>query len=624
MPVLASKNKQQLQLKQKQQQLDDNPAVSAFLSPKSRIFAGGHARAKTAKQLTPDEVANKVASMLKPGPPFFSKVSNADLLDFISDQSIMNCDALRQQAQVNREARLRMQSQATFAVASADGGADDAWDDVGTVWSALEALPAGVNWGRIPGATASDSASASASALVAGDANAAKDLEDDGLWSAITLTCDIDCTEVRVGRSVVVPTQELQKHNFFRGNARALVRDIGAGTRYSWDDLKKSRSGPRSKVGGTLSSTASYLSLNAYTNPEFTALWKLPSWVPFFGSDSSNKGAKDAKPTAPSGGDAGQGQKRIWVPSTTKVSLHASWWGFNIYLPEAIIGKLDGDVDEAEKIANLVNKCLTFILDNIPAGLPTALGAVITILKAIAPTTGYISTFIGWSWDTIKSFDKGQGVVLSATWILPVALIPRAWDAPVAATPGATPVPSVPNSPTTPAPELPSDQTPAPADPNAPAPAPTPTPAPEVPSTSPAPAPAPGPAPTPAPSTEAPPSTSTPDTVSDMPRVGEGMMRAQDATAAPDVPSSVPLPVFDDPPLSPATGLPAPGATPPPKDPSSEPIDLSPPPRAPGGGGGGRELYPGDALGRGGDKAQQPAMGSTPPPPGRVPIDAES
>ncbi len=97
--------------------LAENPHVSAFLSPKSRIFTGGHgypgppgpmarqsyasasavpdAFSVNGKQLTPDEVAQKIASMLKPGPPFFSRVSNADLIDFISDGSIMNCDKLR-------------------------------------------------------------------------------------------------------------------------------------------------------------------------------------------------------------------------------------------------------------------------------------------------------------------------------------------------------------------------------------------------------------------------------------------------------------------------------------------------------------------------------------------------
>lgn len=81
-------------------------------------------------------------------------------------------------------------------------------------------------------------------------------------------------------------------------------------------------------------------------------------------------------------------------------------------------------MDQAEKIANIIHTVLTTILDKISSlPIPIALQAVVTVLKAIAPSTSYISTFIGWSWDQIKSFDKGQGVELSATWILPIAWV---------------------------------------------------------------------------------------------------------------------------------------------------------------------------------------------------------
>ncbi|KAN0060932.1 hypothetical protein ACQY0O_006666 [Thecaphora frezii] len=509
---------------QQQQQLEANPAVSAFLSPKSRIFAGGHARAKAAKQLTPDEVANKVASMLKPGPPFFSKVSNADLLDFISDRSIMNCEALQAQVEADRQARMRQQAEAVFAVRTTQ--AERAWHDVGTVWSALEALPAGASWGRIPGG---GEGAATVSAM-----GSAAEFEDDGLWSSLTLTCDIDCTEVKLGRSVVVPSQVLRDHHFFSGNSQALLKDIGAGIKYAWDDLRNVKNKAEAAVP-----TTSYLSLDAYTKPEkFSALWKWPSWMPFWGDKA--KGETPATGDGSSGGGSGgggdanqgKGQKRIWVPSTTKVSLHASWWGFSIYLPEAILGQLDGDVDEAEKIANLVNKCLNYILNNIPADLPAPLTTVITILKAIAPVTGYVSTFIGWSWDTIKSFDKGQGVVLSATWILPVALIPRSWDAPVAA--------SVPASPKAPTVGLPGE-------------------------------------------------------ASEIDTSGFGVREVGGEE--------------EQIPQAPQTPVAAPGATLPPKDPTTEPLDLDPDASS-----GKNETYPGDKLGRGGDANQQPAMGTTPPP----------
>ncbi|SPO28633.1 uncharacterized protein UTRI_04511 [Ustilago trichophora] len=590
--------------------LAENPHVSAFLSPKSRIFTGGHgypgvpsrgggpassaaftaasaapdAFSISGKQLTPDEVAQKIASMLKPGPPFFSRVSNADLIDFISDGSIMNCDKLRAQAAA-LEAKKQASRAATSFVPSGTvvrrRAEEERWNGVGTVWSSLDGLPAGAGWGRIPGAPATSTGSSLS-------VRSNNGLEDDGLWNAITLSVDIDCTSVELGKSVVVPTEVLQHNNFFNGNAQSLFDDIGAGVKYKWDNLV-SKTGLRHKassstLGGGAGGASggskimpNYLSLSAYTDPNaafgatsFELKW--PSWMPWV-----NKKPSSTTPTDTTPEHAG-GQKRVWIPSSTKVSIHASWWGYNLYLPQPVLDSLDGDVDEAEKIANLINKCLTYILNNVPAGLPPAFAAVVTILKAIAPTTGYISTFIGWSWDTIKSFNKGQGVVLSATWILPVALIPRAWDAPAA------PVPSTPTTPTTPgSSNTGSGITPTPSNPT---PAPTPAPAPSIPSTGPA----------------------QPSTGTDAPAT------AQDTTSTITDPELIPLPNPNLP------AVPAPGATLPPTNPSTIPLDLNPPP----GNNTSNAQYPGDNRGRGGDPSTSAPMGNTPAPANQVPIDAES
>jgi hypothetical protein len=71
----------------------------------------------------------------------------------------------------------------------------------------------------------------------------------------------------------------------------------------------------------------------------------------------------------------------------------------------------------------------------------------VLILQTIVPFVGYIGAFIAWSWSAIKDFDKGSllsaqrmflaeltktntgnGVTLTATWLLPVALIPGTWE----------------------------------------------------------------------------------------------------------------------------------------------------------------------------------------------------
>ncbi|GAC74182.1 hypothetical protein PANT_10d00053 [Moesziomyces antarcticus T-34] len=558
--------------------LAENPHVSAFLSPKSRIFTGGHgypgppgpmarqsyasasavpdAFSVNGKQLTPDEVAQKIASMLKPGPPFFSRVSNADLIDFISDGSIMNCDKLRAAAAAVEERKHANRALTAFVPSGTvvrRRAEEERWTGVGTVWSSLEGLPAGASWGQIPttGSTLS--------------VRSQSGVEDDGMWNAITLSCDLDCTTVELAKSVVVPTQVLHNNHFFNGNADSLFQDIGAGIKFKFDSLTSKTSlrhkPSSSNLGGGSKIMPSYLSLSAYTDPNnaFTSSafeLKWPSWMPWVKKSTTPETAAPETPVA-------GGQKRVWVPSSTKISIHASWWGYNLYLPQPVLDSLDGDVDEAEKVANLINKCLTYILNNVPAGLPSAFGAVITILKAIAPTTGYISTFIGWSWDTIKSFNKGQGVVLSATWILPVALIPRAWDAPTnpnSATPTPTDPSATPTTPTTPA----------------------------------------------APSAPAAPVSATPvgGSVSGMP------VTAQDVTD----PESVPLPDPNVP------AVPAPGATLPPTNPSTVNVDLSPPPANDTA----NATYPGDARGRGGDPSTSGPMGNTPAPANQTPIDAES
>lgn len=38
--------------------------------------------------------------------------------------------------------------------------------------------------------------------------------------------------------------------------------------------------------------------------------------------------------------------------------------------------------------------------------------------------------FVAWSWSSIKGFDEGEGIILSATWLLPMVLIPGSWEDP--------------------------------------------------------------------------------------------------------------------------------------------------------------------------------------------------
>ncbi|KAK4704653.1 hypothetical protein P7C70_g1549, partial [Phenoliferia sp. Uapishka_3] len=61
-----------------------------------------------------------------------------------------------------------------------------------------------------------------------------------------------------------------------------------------------------------------------------------------------------------------------------------------------------------------------------------------------------ICSFVVWSWTSLKGDDHGDGIILAATWILPVALIPRPLDRTKFPAPSSvTPPPAVTVSPAT-------------------------------------------------------------------------------------------------------------------------------------------------------------------------------
>ncbi|KAK7023844.1 hypothetical protein R3P38DRAFT_3194388 [Favolaschia claudopus] len=148
-----------------------------------------------------------------------------------------------------------------------------------------------------------------------------------------------------------------------------------------------------------------------------------------------------------------------WVPSTTQISFQAMWWGYRIYLPPPVMAHLSSEASDAVRIATTITGVLTWLLAHLNASsVPVPLLPAFLLLQKIGPYAGYIGTFVSWIWGTVTGADKGFGVVLTATWILPVALIPTAIKPPD----DSTPAPSAPTTPPSPS----TKQPPAPAHPS--------------------------------------------------------------------------------------------------------------------------------------------------------------
>ncbi|KAF7307311.1 hypothetical protein MIND_00525100 [Mycena indigotica] len=114
-----------------------------------------------------------------------------------------------------------------------------------------------------------------------------------------------------------------------------------------------------------------------------------------------------------------------WVPSRTKVSLQVMWWGYRLYLPPPVMKKLDDTHLSAAKRGAMLIAALKYLLDKVPMMLvPPQVRPAMLLLKRLAPYLGYVGVFVAWSWKAIKERDKGDGVVLTTTWLLPVALMP--------------------------------------------------------------------------------------------------------------------------------------------------------------------------------------------------------
>ncbi|KAF8229208.1 hypothetical protein L208DRAFT_1287694, partial [Tricholoma matsutake] len=102
---------------------------------------------------------------------------------------------------------------------------------------------------------------------------------------------------------------------------------------------------------------------------------------------------------------------------------------YHSYLPPPVLSVLSDKQVEATKRAALITTALTWFLSHIPLNVvPIPLRPAVVLLQTLVPCVGYLGSFISWSWATMIGYDEGYGIILTATWILPIALIPGTWN----------------------------------------------------------------------------------------------------------------------------------------------------------------------------------------------------
>ena len=120
------------------------------------------------------------------------------------------------------------------------------------------------------------------------------------------------------------------------------------------------------------------------------------------------------------------------------------------YLPPPVLDMLNDKQLEGAKRAAIITTALKWLLDHVPGMMvPTNMRPALKLLKGLVPYLGYVGGFVAWSWGYIKKYDKGEvffcspyglglfltscgregnGVTLTATWLVTVALVPGTWE----------------------------------------------------------------------------------------------------------------------------------------------------------------------------------------------------
>lgn len=100
-------------------------------------------------------------------------------------------------------------------------------------------------------------------------------------------------------------------------------------------------------------------------------------------------------------------------PPLDRMALFVHWWGYEVTLPSASMSYLGTARSVSGAFLNFLSTMV------VTGGVPELL-----------PFVKYVSMAVDVEFKAIQSADRGKGVVLAATWVMPLALVPRAWDYP--------------------------------------------------------------------------------------------------------------------------------------------------------------------------------------------------
>ncbi|KAG0244972.1 hypothetical protein B0O80DRAFT_501252 [Mortierella sp. GBAus27b] len=103
---------------------------------------------------------------------------------------------------------------------------------------------------------------------------------------------------------------------------------------------------------------------------------------------------------------------KLILPFHAGLGISTFWWGYEIHVPHK-------SMEFIECVSNTTSTFFT-ILNGAITAIPG--------LSILASVARMISAWVGHQWYAIKAQDRGKGVIISATWILPVILALRPWD----------------------------------------------------------------------------------------------------------------------------------------------------------------------------------------------------